>query len=35
MNEDALQQWLVTHDFNSDHIDAIGPCGLTPLMRAA
>ena len=35
MNETNLQAWLLEHDFTSNDINALGPHGLTPLMRAA
>lgn len=30
-----LAVWLKQHDFSANELDAIGPSGLTPLMRAA
>jgi thiosulfate/3-mercaptopyruvate sulfurtransferase len=35
MNDTPLQHWLTQHGFASDDINALGACGLTPLMRAA
>jgi thiosulfate/3-mercaptopyruvate sulfurtransferase len=35
MNDTTLQHWLAEHGFTSDDINALGACGLTPLMRAA
>lgn len=35
MNDPTLQHWLTRHGFTSGDINALGVCGLTPLMRAA
>lgn len=35
MTIDTLQHWLQQHGFSRDDINAVGPSGLTPLMRAA
>jgi ankyrin repeat protein len=32
---DTLQHWLTEHGFTGNDLNALGACGLTPLMRAA
>ncbi len=35
MSDTTLQSWLDKHGFTSDDLNALGPSGLNPLMRAA
>lgn len=35
MNDTTLRPWLAEHGFTSDDLNALGPSGLNPLMRAA
>lgn len=35
MNDSTLQTWLTEHGFTADDLNALGPSGLNPLMRAA
>jgi thiosulfate/3-mercaptopyruvate sulfurtransferase len=35
MSDTTLRSWLAEHGFTSDDLNALGPSGLNPLMRAA